>query len=163
MSREERGLIISQRFRIKKTDKGYVVPSRSGSGNYLVKVDATSEQCDCPDYELRKNKCKHIFVVEYILRGEVDHEGNVTVTKEVRVTYPQDWKAYNTAQCNEHHLFMELLHDLRHNVEQPTYSFGRPSFPLSDMIFSSALKVYSTFSLRRFTGMMHHSTRKKLY
>ena len=83
LSREERGFLISQRFRIKKTEKGYVVPSQSGAGNYLVKIDSTSEKCDCHDYELRRNKCKHIFAVEYILRGESNKEGSFTITKEV--------------------------------------------------------------------------------
>jgi len=45
---------------------------------------------------------------------------------------------------------MKLLKDLCDNVEQPKYKFGRQNLPISEMIFSSALKVYSTFSLRRF-------------
>ena len=36
------------------------------------------------------------------------------------------------------------------NVQQPEYTFGRPKLPLSDMMFLSALKVFTTFSLRRF-------------
>ncbi len=68
--------------------------------------------------------------------------------------YPQDWSAYNLAQTEEQKLLMEFLSDLCENVEEPEYDFGRPSLPLSDMIFASALKVYSTFSLRRFTSLM---------
>jgi transposase len=49
---------------------------------------------------------------------------------------------------------MKLLADLCKNIEQPLYQFGRPKLPLSDMVFASALKVYSTFSLRRFISQM---------
>ena len=59
------------------------------------------------------------------------------------------------AQCNEEQNFMKLLSDLCQNVEQPDYKFGRPTLPMSVMIFASALKVYSTFSLRRFTFHMN--------
>jgi len=47
---------------------------------------------------------------------------------------------------------MKLLADLCKDVEEPLYTFGRPRLQLKDMVFSSALKVYSTFSLRRFMG-----------
>jgi len=69
-----------------------------------------------------------------------------------KAKYAQDWKAYNTAQCSEKPIFMKLLSELCHYIEQPEYSFGRPSIPLSDMIFCSAMKVYSMHSLRRFMG-----------
>ena len=67
-----------------------------------------------------------------------------------RKTYPQDWPSYNAAQTNEKDTLMRLLHDLCQSVEQPEYHFGRPGLPLSDMVFVSALKVYSLFSARRF-------------
>ena len=62
----------------------------------------------------------------------------------------QDWKAYDTVQTNEKIIFMRLLKNLSNSVEQPEYKFGRPNLPISEMIFTSALKVSSTFSLRRF-------------
>lgn len=71
-----------------------------------------------------------------------------------RFSYPQNWKAYDAAQCQELLTFMKLLADLCKNVEQPIYQFGRPKLPVSDMVFASTLKVYSTFSLRRFMGLM---------
>jgi len=52
---------------------------------------------------------------------------------------------------------MKLLADLCKNVKQPPYDFGRPNLPFSDMIFCSALKVYSTFSLRRFMSHMQNA------
>lgn len=71
-----------------------------------------------------------------------------------QTTYPQDWHAYDTSQCTELTSFLELLSDLCKNVEQPQYEFGRPALTLADMVFASGLKVYSTFSLRRFMSYM---------
>lgn len=71
-----------------------------------------------------------------------------------KTAYAQKWKAYDKSQRNELAIFMKLLAELCSTVEQPTYKFGRPYLPLSDMIFASALKVYSTFSLRRFMSQM---------
>jgi len=45
---------------------------------------------------------------------------------------------------------MQLLKGLTEIVEEPAYKFGRPKTSRRDLIFSSALKVYSQFSLRRF-------------
>lgn len=69
-----------------------------------------------------------------------------------RVSYPQNWQAYDKAQCSEQVTFMKLLSALCREVSQPGYEFGRPTLPLADMVFCSALKVYTTFSLRRFMG-----------
>jgi len=74
--------------------------------------------------------------------------------KEVKQTYTQNWPAYNLAQINEQKLFMKLLADLCNSIKNPDYNFGRPRVPLSDIVFISALKVYSTFSLRRFMGFL---------
>ncbi len=67
-----------------------------------------------------------------------------------KLTYSQDWPAYNKAQIQEKTLFMRLLHELCNEIEEPMYVFGRPKKLRGDMVFSSALKVYTTFSLRRF-------------
>ena len=74
----------------------------------------------------------------------------ITATPSPRKTYPQDWPTYNAAQTSEKETLITLLHDLCQSVEQPEYQFGRPGLPLSDMVFVSALKVYSLFSARRF-------------
>ncbi|MEK6955121.1 MAG: transposase [Nanoarchaeota archaeon] len=165
MTREERGQLIAQKYKITRTDKGdYKVPSQFGLGNYIVKIDSTSEECDCPDYELRKQKCKHVFAVEYTLKHEVntDNEGNTTITqtKTVKVSYGQDWKNYDKANINQKDLFLKLLADLCKNVEQQSYVFGRPSVPIQDLVFGSGLKVYSTFSLRRFMSDLRTAKEK---
>ena len=68
--------------------------------------------------------------------------------------HTQEWAAYNKAQTNEKLIFMKLLKDLCNNIEQPTYKFGRPTLPFSDMLFGSIMKTYTGFSLRRFMSDM---------
>lgn len=151
MSREERGEDIVNRFKIVKTPRGWRVPSTShAGGSYLVTFNGHEPKCTCADCELRKQKCKHIHAVEFYIKKEIDEEGKITQTKGVKITYSQDWKAYDKAQTNEKIFFLKLLRDLCNNTEQPEYKFGRPKILYADLIFASALKVYSTFSLRRF-------------
>src|SRR3989344_6625062 len=150
MSREERGKLILKRLKIEKTPEGWKVQSRSEDSFYLVIFNGHEPKCDCPDCRMRHNKCKHIYAVELYIKQEIDNAGKITQTKGVKISYSQDWKAYTHAQTNEKLIFMKLLKDLCENIEQPEYKFGRPTLPISDMLFASALKVYTTFSLRRF-------------
>ena len=150
LSREERGNLILKRLKIEKTSEGWKVQSQSGDGFYSVIFNGHEPKCDCPDCRMRHNKCKHIYAVELYIKQEIDNAGRITQTKGIKISYSQDWKAYTHAQTNEKLVFMKLLKDLCENVEQPEYKFGRPTLPISDMLFASALKVYSTFSLRRF-------------
>jgi len=73
------------------------------------------------------------------------------------VTYGQNWTAYNAAQTSEKDQFCALLRDLVASVPTPEQKRGRPSLPLSDMIFSAAFKVYSTVSARRFMSDLRHA------
>ncbi len=152
--RKERGLEIAKTSRIEKTQKGWKVPSQSGGGHYIVISNGFGAKCNCPDHELRKCKCKHIWAVELIVTHEVDNQGNVTITKTVRKTYKQDWKNYNLGQEKEKERFMKILADITSRIRQPAYNFGRPNNTLSDTIYSMVFKVYSTFSGRRFATDM---------
>ena len=158
--RQQRGFEIAQKSRIRKESKGWIVPSQSGNGNYLVKQDNDNFNCSCPDYELRRCKCKHIWSIEYTIKKAVDSYGNESLQKELKITYTQDWSAYNKAQTQEGELFLKLLADLCSGIENKHYVFGRPTLPIGDMVFSSALKVYSTFSLRRFVSDMKTAKEK---
>lgn len=163
MTREERGLDLVKRFTIMKTARGWRVPSSVNNGKqYLVTYNGHEPRCECPDCELRKQKCKHIYAVEFYIKKQIDEEGKITETKGVKVTYSQDWKAYDKAQTNEKLVFMKLLKDLCSNIPQPEYKFGRPILPISDMLFVSALRVYSTFSLRRFMSDVKIAQEMKL-
>jgi transposase len=151
MSRQERGEDIAKRLTIVKNPKGWRVSSSSHAGRfYQVMFNEHEPKCNCPDCGLRHKKCKHIYAVEFYIKRQIDEEGKITETKGVKISYSQDWKAYDKSQTNEKLVFMKLLRELCDFTEQPEYKFGRPKLPISDMLFASALKIYSTFSLRRF-------------
>lgn len=155
MTREDRAKELIKVYDIVETPQGWKVPSQTDSKlSYLVKFDGHEPLCNCPDCKKRKTKCKHIFAVEFYIKRQIDEKGKITETKGVKVTYQQNWKAYNKAQTNEKLIFMKLLKDLCLNVEQPSYNFGRPTLPFSDMLFGSIMKVYTGFSLRRFMSDM---------
>jgi transposase len=157
-AREERGLVIAATNRIEKNLIGWKVPSQSGNGTYIVNLDHGTPFCTCPDFEKRQQKCKHIYAVEFTLKRETQSDGKVTETRTVRVTYGQDWTAYNDAQTEEKSRFMSLLSDLCGVLPQPEQGMGRPRLPLSDMAFASIFKVYTGFSSRRFTSDMKEAT-----
>ena len=157
-ARKQRGQMIAQTCRITRSPKGdFLVPSQSGRGRYVVRYEDRSPFCNCPDFEQRGVlgiKCKHIWAVEITVNKHLNREGVPVATKTLRVTYQQDWNAYNNAQVNEKELFMKMVYDLCQEIPNSVQTFGRPKLPMSDMIFASALKVYTTFSLRRFESDM---------
>jgi transposase len=116
---------------------------------YAVDLNGDTPTCSCPDHETRQVKCKHIYAVEFTVRRETRPDGTTTVTKTVRVTYAQDWPAYNAAQTHEKEHVATLLRGLCDGIAQPPQHRGRPRLPLSDVVFSATMKVYSTVSGRR--------------
>lgn len=58
--------------------------------------------------------------------------------------------SYNTAQTHEKSELQALLYELCRNLPEPEQRRGRPRLSLSDIIFSSTYKIYSTVSGRRF-------------
>jgi len=153
LTREERGKVLYNSVKIIQTPKGFwrVTSQTNPKKMYKVTFHRHQPKCECPDCVMRRKKCKHIWAVEFYLKQKIDEEGRIKeTTKGVKITYAQKWKAYDKSQTNEKLIFMKLLRDLSDTIEQPNYKFGRPTLPISDMIFSSAMKIYSTFSLRRF-------------
>src|SRR3989338_7868212 len=128
--RKTRGMEIAKTSRIMKRERGgYVVPSQSGSGCYLVKYVDYKSQCECPDFEKRSIlsvKCKHIWAVEMMINNQTNEDGSTTIAKTTRVTYGQNWSAYNQAQTHEKELFQKLLFDLCGDIQNPVYVRGRP-------------------------------------
>ena len=147
--REMKGMQMAHLGRISETPKGWIVPSESGSGAYLVYKEDEETKCNCPDCQMRKVKCKHQWAVEYFTKESVDELGNKTIEKVVKMTYTQNWKAYNAAQNNEIRMFDELLKDLVADVEEPEHKNGRPRLSLKEGLFCSIQKVYSQLSSRR--------------
>lgn len=153
-AREQKGLVLAATKKIKRNGNVWLVPSQTDDGT-RYNVNPDEQKCTCPDHEVRQVKCKHLFAVEFTIRRETDTNGNVTTTKTIRLTYSQNWPAYNAAQTEEKRRFIPLLADLCKTVPQPPYKGnGRPSLPLSDMVFACAYKVYSGFSSRRFASDM---------
>jgi hypothetical protein len=136
--REQKALIIAAKSKLVKKGDVWRVPSQSGYKPYYeVDPNPESPRCTCPDFETRRERCKHIFAVEYTIEREQSitqtTDGDTTtttVTESVkitkRVTYKQDWTAYNTAQTNEKHLFESLLNNLCGLVVGPPQERGRP-------------------------------------
>ncbi|MDD1777480.1 MAG: transposase [Candidatus Helarchaeota archaeon] len=148
--REIKGMEIAQNANIRRVSSGWLVPSQSTHKIYTVRFDSHGASCTCPDCEIRKTKrCKHIIAVEIFMKQETDSEGNRTVTKAVRITYPQDWKSYNASQTSEIEMFDVLLKDLVQSVPKPMQTFGRPRLNLQENLFCCIQKVYSQLSQRR--------------
>jgi transposase len=151
-SRQERGLSLAKgkakAFRHIAGDV-FFVPSQTNAGGYVV--DVTSGSCSCPDYEERGGTCKHMFALRYHRHELPMPDGSTVVTESVRLTYTQDWPAYNKAQTEEKARVQILLRGLCDGIEQPAQKMGRPRLPLRDAVYGATLKVYGTMSGRRST------------
>jgi hypothetical protein len=101
-------MAIAAQVRIEKNRLGYKVPSQSGNGSYVVSVD-DEPFCSCPDFEKRQRPCKHVYAVEFTIQREERPDGSTIESRTYRVTYPQDWPAYNAAQVHEQEIFGQLL------------------------------------------------------
>ncbi|MDQ3747941.1 MAG: transposase [Acidobacteriota bacterium] len=154
--REIRGREIARKYALTEQNGVWFVPSASGKST-RYKVDLTKQKCTCPDFEIRRVKCKHLFAAECSFEqdflGELSKQEISQLPKPTptRKTYRQNWTAYNTAQTSEKAEFQRLLATLCKSIGEPSQTNGRPRLPLADMIFSCAYKVFSTFSGRRFS------------
>jgi SWIM zinc finger len=157
--RQQKALEIAAKTKLKKNGKHWGVPSQTGNGD-SYKVDNANPDwptCTCPDFELRHAPCKHIYAVEYTMERERKVTTTVkgdttttTVTETVKIRYKQVWAAYNSAQTNEKAKFLELLHALCSNVDEPIQTMGRTRLPMSDMLFATVFKIYESVSSRRY-------------
>ena len=149
--RRQRGLEIAKTKHIINKDGVWLVPSATSlNKTYQVTLTIEGAKCTCEDFKERGLMCKHAFAVEYTITKTLNKDGSTTITETKKTTYPQDWKAYDDASEQQKEIFQKLLNDLCNTIDEQPYSFGRPKMPMRDMVFASALKVFSTFSLRRF-------------
>ena len=158
-SRKIKGLQITQTRQIKQLEDGFAVQSQNSKKFYFV--DQEGLNCTCQDFEERTKTCKHAFAVQYYLQRITTAKKQVKIETK-RLTYPQAWSAYNKSQETEKERFLELLADLVKSVEEPEYKFGRPKTSQKDLLFASALKVYTQFSLRRFQSDLKQAKEKRL-
>src|SRR5467141_1911336 len=105
--RELKALEIAARCRIGFKDGAWLVPSQSGSETYRVRLTAQGDSCECEDFVLRQQPCKHIYAARLV--RERDHGGKApamdTDAVPKRPTYKQNWPAYNLAQNTEKYRF----------------------------------------------------------
>jgi hypothetical protein len=135
-ARELKGMEIAATMPLRRDSKGWIVPSQTGNGTYRVAPHPTTTYkvaqgivpppegvqpwaCACPDFELRRQPCKHVIAVEFVIRREHVYPDGSVVTEEVKVTYTQNWAAYNAAQCAERDMFFPMLADLCGTLSQP--------------------------------------------
>jgi transposase len=128
----------------------YYVPSASGTGGYVV--DLAKNTCTCPAHEETGTRCKHQWAASFFRDGTTGPDVETVVPDEPpRPTYPQNWPAYNRAQCEEKLRVQLLLRSLCEGIEQPHQRIGRPRLRLRDAVYGATMKVYGTMSGRRST------------
>lgn len=154
--RHERGAKLAQGSAVKRLYGAcWIVASSTGVGTYAVNI--VEHTCTCPDFELRAVKCKHQHAAEIVMRQTVtetvtESNGTATTTettREVRLTYQQDWRSYNAAQTTEKEHVGALLRGLCEGIIPPKQTRGRPRLPLADLAHAAAMKVYVGMSGRR--------------
>ncbi len=164
--RELKALEIAARAKIAFNGKNCFVPSQSTGGKYKV-VIGENPFCECDDFQLRQQPCKHILAARLV--HQRDNGGNAPIIAEAdtipkKPTYKQpSWALYDLAQETEKDRFQELLFDLCSGIEEPeraSHLRGRKPVPLADQVFSCAFKVFSTFSSRRFACDLAESHKK---
>ena len=162
--RESKALAIATHTQlVRKPNNTWIVPSQSGPKTYTVNPDPESPFCNCPDFEYRRARCKHVLAVEIVLKREIVTHGQmqtVTETLTVKQKYTQDWQSYNAAQQTEKSHFLAFLYQLCSKVEEPIQTMGRPRLPLKDVLFAVTYKTYSMLSARRFASDMRDALAK---
>ncbi|MGC2238122.1 MAG: transposase [Pyrinomonadaceae bacterium] len=162
--REVRGIAIARKFEIKRENGFWFVPSANRRITYKVRLKPYF--CSCPDFEFRRQKCKHIFAAQNRFEREFLDEltreeiNQLPKPVETRPTYPQNWTAYNKSQMSEKAEFQRLLAELCKGIGEPVQENGRPRLPFTDMLFACAYKVFSTVSGRRFTTDLSEAKEK---
>jgi hypothetical protein len=148
-ARQQRGMEIAATKRLRQKGALWLVPSQAGGSTYIVDPTEKKPTCTCPDFETRQASCKHVYAVEFALKRETIAPDGYSVTESVRVTYRQEWTAYNAAQVNEKERVALLLSDLCSAIDNPVQKRGRPRLPLADATFCAVMKVYGGTSARR--------------
>jgi hypothetical protein len=120
-AREQRGREIAASAKLEQKGPFWIVPSQSGDGTYIVDYNSRWPKCSCPDHETRQVRCKHLFAVEYTLRRVIKVKDAPTITETLKVTYSQNWPAYNAAQtCEKQYVAALFTRSLqRHRQPKP--------------------------------------------
>jgi hypothetical protein len=96
--RKQRGYEMAKTENIVNKDGVWFVPSASNPRKtYEVTLTLEGATCTCEDFKERGIKCKHSFAVSYTIEKTLNKDGTTTVTQTKKITYTQDWKAYDLA------------------------------------------------------------------
>jgi transposase/predicted nucleic acid-binding Zn finger protein len=177
-TREAKAVELADRGRVVRNEGKWLVFSLSGPERYEVTLEPLF--CTCPDFETRHEDCKHTMAVRIALSREgcdfrTESKPEHPPVVWPRKTYRQDWPNYDLSQQREKTEFQRLLADLCSTIRQPPpkggIKGGRPTALLSDTVFASIFKIYSSLSGRRFatdlreaqnlgyvSQTVHHST-----
>jgi hypothetical protein len=105
-ARQQRGLAIAALCKINRENGEWLVPSQSASDK-IYRVSLESKTCTCLDHIEGGFECKHQHAARFTLKREFRADGTMIETQSVtfteKVTYKQNWKAYNEAQITEKH------------------------------------------------------------
>src|SRR5207249_2976365 len=123
--------------------------------NTVCALLANMPSATAPDFEIRRDRCKHVLTVRLVIKREHNADGTTTVaetfTVAKRTTYRQQWPAYNLAQTSEKDHFQDLLADRCRDVQTvPQRGRGQRRLPLRDVVYAATFTVFSTMSGRRF-------------
>ena len=149
--RELKALELAARSKIVFHLGRWLVPSQGSGATYSVSLSPPA--CTCEDFALRNEPCKHVIAARLVAERDGGESAPPMETEAVpkRPTYKQNWPLYNLAQQTERDRFRELLADLVTGLPEPEQpKTGRRRTPMRDMIYASALKVFTTLSSRRF-------------
>jgi hypothetical protein len=145
--RELKGLEIAARSRVGYPDGVWLVPSQTSTRLYNVILKAGEESCNCEDFALHAQTCKHIHAARFVRERDGGDKPLPIDTDTVpkRPTYRQNWPAYNLAQRTEKQRFQELLADLCRPIEgpAPARTGGYKPHLYRDCVFAIAFKVNS--------------------
>jgi transposase len=150
--RQLKALEIAAQTNIPCHNGVWTVPAQSNHPPYRVTLGKTPS-CSCDDFQLRQLPCKHIIAAQLVSIREQGRQAAPLCTDTVpkKPTYPQNWPMYNEAQQTEKERFQKLLFALCRDLPNlPQTGGGRRWTPMADMVFTCALKVYTTVSSRRF-------------
>ena len=71
-ARQERGLQIAALAPTNKGEFGFVVPSQTTNGKAYIVAGEATKVCTCPDFAERREPCKHIYAVEFVIQRQQD-------------------------------------------------------------------------------------------
>src|SRR5215472_2477971 len=101
--RQLKGLEIAARHKITCEAGTWLVPSQSEPGlMYRVRL-GEGLCCDCDDFQLHRQVCKHIIAAQIVCARDYGGQAPEIVADAVpvRPNYQQNWPLYNQAQQTE--------------------------------------------------------------